>query len=214
VQIGSWVLREACRTLRRWQAEGLVDGSMRMSVNTSVRQLIEASFVEIVDRALADNDVAADSLVLEITESVMLADETAAIGALRALRARGVHIAVDDFGTGYSSLGYLKRLPVDGLKIDRSFIDGLGVEREKTAIVKAALAFARALDLSVTAEGIETDLQLEHLASLGCALGQGYRFAPALEPESLAELLRLGTRFPVPTVGAVAIAHEAGEPAA
>jgi diguanylate cyclase (GGDEF)-like protein/excisionase family DNA binding protein len=214
VQIGSWVLREACRTLRRWQAEGLVDGSMRMSVNTSVRQLIEASFVEIVDRALADNDVAADSLVLEITESVMLADETAAIGALRALRARGVHIAVDDFGTGYSSLGYLKRLPVDGLKIDRSFIDGLGVEREKTAIVKAALAFARALDLSVTAEGIETDLQLEHLASLGCALGQGYRFAPALEPESLAELLRLGTRFPVPTVGAAAIAHEAGEPAA
>jgi EAL domain-containing protein (putative c-di-GMP-specific phosphodiesterase class I) len=192
------VLREACRELRTWQLSGVCRPDVRVSVNVSVRQLSDPRFVAEVDSALAETGLPADCLVLEITESVMLADETIAIASLRELRTRGVHIAVDDFGTGYSSLAYLKRLPVDGLKIDRTFIDGLGVEREKTAIVRAALAFARALDLSVTAEGIETDLQLKHLADLGCRLGQGFRFAPPIEPEAFADLLRSAHRFDLP----------------
>ncbi len=221
VPIGAWVLGEAVRTLRTWQLDGSVDSTVRLSVNTSVRQLTDGSFVHEVDRVLAETGLPAGCLILEITESLMLADESRAIGALGELRARGVHIAVDDFGTGYSSLGYLKRLPVDGLKIDRSFIDGLGVEREKTAIVTAALAFARALDLSVTAEGIETELQLQHLVELGCPLGQGYRFSPPLDRAGLLLLLATGVPFHVPaplhaiaTEGAAAQAAAVGKPAA
>jgi EAL domain-containing protein (putative c-di-GMP-specific phosphodiesterase class I) len=120
-----------------------------------------------------------------------------------------VHVAIDDFGTGYSSLGQLRRLPVDEIKIDRSFVDGLGTEREKVAIVRAAIAFAKALDLSVTAEGIETEGQLALLADLRCRYGQGYRFAPALPGDRAAELLASGRRFDVP-----AAPSEVDDPAA
>lgn len=212
VPIGSWVLREACRTARAWFDAGLATPSLRISVNTSVRQLTDGAFVGEVERALADTHLPADCLVLEITESVMLTEETLAVTALRDLRARGVHIAIDDFGTGYSSLGYLKRLPVDGLKIDRSFIDGLGQDREKSAIVEAALAFAHALDLSVTAEGIETELQLAQLIELGCSLGQGFLFAPPLEPDTMRELLAASDWLPVGR--APARVTGLGEPAA
>jgi diguanylate cyclase (GGDEF)-like protein len=197
--IGGWVLREACRAFGAWRSAGVAADRLRLSVNTSVRQLADGSFPTDVERALADAGVSPEQLVLEVTESVMLADESAAIGALRRLRDAGVHVAVDDFGTGYSSLGYLKRLPVDEIKIDRSFIDGLGREREKTAIVRAAVAFARALDLAVTAEGIETQLQLEHLAALDCRYGQGYLFSPALPLDAAADLVASGRRFTVPT---------------
>ncbi|HET7027505.1 MAG TPA: EAL domain-containing protein [Candidatus Limnocylindrales bacterium] len=197
--IGRWALREACSAFGAWRAAGIAPEGLRLSVNTSVRQLADAAFPAEVERALADAGVSPEQLVLEVTESVMLAEETAAIATLRRLRDAGVHVAVDDFGTGYSSLGYLKRLPVDEIKIDRSFVDGLGREREKTAIVRAAVAFAMALDLAVTAEGIETELQLEHLAALECQYGQGYLFARPLTLDAAAELLRSGRRFAVPT---------------
>ena len=156
--------------------------------------------MEGVEAALADSRLAAGSLALEITESMMLADETAAIASLRRLRELGVHIVVDDFGTGYSSLSYLKRLPVDGLKIDRSFVEGLGEEREKSAIVRATIALARALGLTVTAEGIENATQLRRLLALQCDLGQGYHFAPPLQPDAMTALLaeRHQFRLPVP----------------
>jgi EAL domain-containing protein (putative c-di-GMP-specific phosphodiesterase class I) len=128
----------------------------------------------------------------------MLVDDSVAVEVLGALRRHGVHIALDDFGTGYSSLGYLRSLPADGIKIDRSFIDGLGAGREQAAIVEAAISFAHALDLSVTAEGIETDVQLETLRGLRCDLGQGFRFAPPLPSTDLEALLRSGTALDAP----------------
>jgi diguanylate cyclase (GGDEF)-like protein/excisionase family DNA binding protein len=198
VAIGSWVLREACRQARRWQREIRDARDLRISVNVSARELVESTFVEGVEAALADSGLAAGSLALEITESMMLADETAAIASLRRLRGLGVHIVVDDFGTGYSSLRYLKRLPVDGLKIDRSFVEGLGEEREKSAIVRATIALARALGLTVTAEGIENATQLRRLLALQCDLGQGFHFALPLEPDAMTALLAERHEYQLP----------------
>jgi EAL domain-containing protein (putative c-di-GMP-specific phosphodiesterase class I) len=198
VAIGAWVLREACRQARLWQKEMPGARDLRISVNASARELVEVSFVEGVEAALAESGLPPTSLALEITESMMLADETAAIAALRRLREIGVHIVVDDFGTGYSSLSYLKRLPVDGLKIDRSFVEGLGEEREKSAIVRATIALARALGLTVTAEGIETATQLRRLLALQCDLGQGYHFSPPLEPALLTSLLAERHQYRLP----------------
>jgi diguanylate cyclase (GGDEF)-like protein len=198
VAIGSWVLNEACRQARRWQREIRGARDLRISVNVSARELVEGAFVEGVQAALAQSRLAAGSLALEITESMMLADETAAIASLRRLRELGVHIVVDDFGTGYSSLSYLKRLPVDGLKIDRSFVEGLGQEREKSAIVRATIALARALGLTVTAEGIENATQLRRLLALQCDQGQGYHFAPPLEADAMTALLAERHQYRLP----------------
>ena len=141
VALGSWVAREACRQARQWQREQPDGRQIRMSVNTSAREVIETLFVSGIETALAESGLPAEFLTLEITESMMLADATTAIAALRRLRSSGVRIVIDDFGTGYSALSYLNQLPVDGLKIDRSFVQGLGIEREKNAIVRATIAF-------------------------------------------------------------------------
>lgn len=198
VAIGAWVLREACRQARAWQRAIRSARELRISVNTSARELVEGAFVEGVQAALAESGLAAASLTLEITESMMLADETAAIASLRRLRELGVHIVVDDFGTGYSSLSYLKRLPVDGLKIDRSFVEGLGEAREKSAIVRATIALARALGLTVTAEGIENAAQLRRLLALQCDLGQGFHFAPPLAKDEMTALLAEHHQYRLP----------------
>ncbi len=197
VPIGRWVLAEACRQARLWQREtSLAD--FAISVNSSACELAEPGFVAGVVGTLADTGLAPEHLTLEVTESVLLADETAAVGTLRELRAAGVHIAVDDFGTGYSSLSYLDRLPVDGLKIDRSFVQGLAPERGKSALVSATLGFARALGLTVTAEGVETDEQYRKLQELRCRLAQGFYLSRPLPAESLAQLLTSGRSYPPP----------------
>jgi len=198
VAIGSWVVGEACRQARQWQLANAAAPDVRISVNTSARELIEQGFVAGIEAALAASSLAPTSLTLEITESMMLADETASIAALRRLRNHGVRIVIDDFGTGYSALSYLNQLPVDGLKIDRSFVQGLGIEREKSAIVRATIAFARGLGLIVTAEGIETEAQLRHLVALKCDRGQGYWLNGPLEPEALESLLRRPVPYLVP----------------
>lgn len=189
VGLGAWVVREACRNARSWLDNKRVPAQFRISVNSSAREVVEAGFAAGILDALRESGLAADKLTLEITESMLLADETVAIAALNTLRAAGVRIVIDDFGTGYSALSYLNQLPVDGLKIDRSFVHGLGREREKGAIVRATIAFARGLGLVVTAEGIETEAQLRQLVGLHCDRGQGFLFARPLDADVVGSLL-------------------------
>jgi diguanylate cyclase (GGDEF)-like protein/PAS domain S-box-containing protein len=192
VPLGQWVLDQACDQLRRWREEGVPLGTV--SVNLSARQLAAGSFAMAVSEAIRRNALDPSSLSFEITESMLMEDVEFSIESLVGLKALGVRLAVDDFGTGYSSLAYLKRLPLDSVKIDRAFVDGLGTDPNDSAIVAAVVAMAGALGLAVTAEGVETPQQLEELRRLGCASAQGYLFARPLAPEVLGAVVRAGNR--------------------
>jgi diguanylate cyclase (GGDEF)-like protein/PAS domain S-box-containing protein len=176
VPLGAWVLAEACRQLREWHAASTTGRLLTMSVNLSPRQLAEPGLPSEVDAILHDSGVRADSVWLEITESTLMRDAESAVSALGALRALGLHLAVDDFGSGYSSLAYLERLPVEALKIDRAFVEGIGQRADSSAIATAIVSLARALRLRTVAEGIETTDQLRELRTVACELGQGYLF--------------------------------------
>ena len=191
VPIGMWVLEEACRQVKVWHAE--YGGSdLTLSVNLSARQFQHASLVPDIARILEQTGLPSRCLTLEITESVIMQDAPATMARLQALKELGVKLAIDDFGTGYSSLGYLKRFPVDVLKIDQTFVRGLGQDPEDSAIVRAIVTVAENLDLSVTAEGVETLEQLALLRELGCERGQGYYFARPLPADPLATLFAGG----------------------
>ncbi len=177
VPIGAWVLREACDQAARWTAESNYDIPLVVSVNVSARQLADDQLVATVRAALADSGLDPTLLMLEITETTLMADRDHAIDVLREITDLGVRIGIDDFGTGQSSLAYLRALPVHSLKIDGTFVDGLGRTPEGAAIISAVVHLGHALGLSVTAEGVETTAQLEELRSLGCDLGQGFYFA-------------------------------------
>ena len=179
-QIGGWVLREACLQAKEWQAHLPPDTPPVVSVNLSAVQLKHPSFVQEVARVIEETGVDPGSLILEITESMLMEDAERGVETLRGLKNLGLRIALDDFGTGYSSLAYLKKFPVDFLKVDRSFVDGLGCEPGDTAIVRAVMGLARALGLEVIAEGIETAGQLGLLREMDCDYGQGYYFAKPL----------------------------------
>ncbi len=181
VPIGSWALEQACRQAAAWHRGG---AAVTMSVNLSPRQLVEPILVDSVAAVLGRSDIDPDMIWLEITESTLMRDAESAVTTLRALRALGVHLSVDDFGTGYSSMSYLKRFPVEALKVDRSFIDGLGREPEDTAICTAVVSLAHALGLRAVAEGVETPEQLAELRTLGCELAQGYLFGHPAPPET------------------------------
>ena len=193
VQLGAWVLAEACRQGAQWivaRSEAGVTGRVpAMSVNISPQQLSEPGFIEVVARVLVDTGFPADSLWLEITEGALLRDPVAAIGILEGLRALGVHLSIDDFGTGYSSLSYLKRLPVEALKIDRSFVEQLDDGADDRAIVEAIVALGRALGIRVVAEGIERPGQAIELAGLGCHLAQGFLYAKPVAPSAIGDYL-------------------------
>jgi diguanylate cyclase (GGDEF)-like protein/PAS domain S-box-containing protein len=189
VPIGRLITEAACRQLRALRDAGSVDKTLTMSVNVSPRQAAEPGFAAEVGATLAATGLEPSALVLEITESLMLHESAVSDGLLRQLLEMGVGLVVDDFGTGFSALEYFKRFAVQGLKIDRSFIDGLGRSREDTAIVTATLAFASALGLSVTAEGVETVDQLERLRALGCPHGQGFLFSRPVPAADLPALL-------------------------
>ena len=187
IPIGEWALAEACRTVARWEEVGLLSPEFTMAVNLSARQVAQADLADKVRAVIAQSGPMASRLCLEITESVLM--EESSVGAMHALRDLGVSLSIDDFGTGYSSLGYLKRFPVDSVKVDRSFVDGLGVDSEDSAIVAAVVSLGHALGLSVVAEGVETSGQLRELLALGCDRAQGYWFSGPRDATEFAGLL-------------------------
>lgn len=189
VPIGEWVLAEACRQCKQWQDEEPGLEELVVGVNVSSRQLRKAQVIEATRRALRASGLAPDSLVLEMTESSMLHDDDEAVRVLQRLKESGVKIALDDFGTGFSSLSYLRRLPLDSLKIDMSFVDGLDSDTDSDRIVAAVIAMGHGLGLRIVAEGVERETQLDLLAARGCDLAQGFLFSPPLPPEALPGLL-------------------------
>ena len=192
VALGASILRDSLTQLARWRAAGHAFSRSTVAVNVGTRQLIDPDFYHLVAEVLAETGIDADSLWLEITETSLLADVKTTSVALRQLRSLGLHLAVDDFGTGYSSLTYLRRFPVEAIKIDRSFVGGLGLESDDTAIVDAVVKLGQALGLGVVAEGIESPLQMSMLRELGCDRGQGYLFGRP-RPAAIIERERTGT---------------------
>jgi diguanylate cyclase (GGDEF)-like protein len=182
VPLGAVVLAKACAQLARWRTDS-PDCGLHMAVNVSAAQFGHSSFVPTVASVLAETGLDPDALWLEITETNVMADAETAGDTLRAIRALGVHLSIDDFGTGYSSLAYLRRFPVEALKVDRSFIDGIGRNMEDEAIVAMIVSLAHTLDLLVIAEGVETIAQLDQLERLGCEVVQGYYFGRPVPAE-------------------------------
>jgi diguanylate cyclase (GGDEF)-like protein len=190
VPVGAEILTQACGHAARWLSEFPAFPHLRMTVNVAGAQIGHPSFVPTVAGALAQTGLAPDALWLEITETTIMADAAAAKHTLDVIRAYGVHLAIDDFGTGYSSLTHLRRLPVEALKIDRSFVAGIGRNHEDEAIVAMIATLARELGLHVVAEGVETVDQVLQLRRLGCATLQGFYFGASMPAEGVRQLLR------------------------
>jgi diguanylate cyclase (GGDEF)-like protein/PAS domain S-box-containing protein len=187
VPLGRWVLRAACAEVAAWRARGGPAAGVRLTVNVSGRQLADCdALARDVAAALAESGLPANALTLEMTESVLMQRTDETLERLAALKALGVRLAIDDFGTGYSSLAYLQRFPVDVLKLDKAFVDGVADEEGDRAIARTVIALGRALGLETVAEGIEREAQRAALAALGCAYAQGYLFARPLEAAAAA----------------------------
>jgi EAL domain-containing protein (putative c-di-GMP-specific phosphodiesterase class I) len=197
VPVGQWVLETACRQGARWQKQG---HRFVMSVNVAAKQLQRDRIVDSVYGALSASGFDADMLVLELTESALMQDVDATVTRLQMLKAVGVRLAIDDFGTGFSSLAYLQQFPIDILKIDRSFISGIGDADKSAAIIHTFVQLGKALGLEVIAEGIETDVQRNQLEAAKVDTGQGFLFARPLEAEAIDELLRDSDTIPVSLV--------------
>ncbi len=189
--LGEWVIRRACRQLQEWREAG--HAPIRLSVNLSSRQFMQANLVSMVERVLCETGVDPQYLELELTESMLMVDAQQSIEKLHSFRKLGLTLSIDDFGTGYSSLAYLKKLPIQTLKIDRSFINDLGIDDDNDTIVKATISMANNLNLKVIAEGVESRSQVDALNGYECAEVQGYLFAkPLASTEFLSYIMQHG----------------------
>jgi EAL domain-containing protein (putative c-di-GMP-specific phosphodiesterase class I) len=195
IPVGRWVLQEACRQAMEWRHAGQVT---RMSVNASARQLDADSLLDDVQRALDMSGLPANDLIIEITETSLMRNTKGAQKQLTALKSLGVRIAIDDFGTGYSSLSYLQQFPVDSLKIDKSFIDGMAKSPEGDALIHTLMQLGKALHLETLAEGIEESAQLSQLQTECCDVGQGFLFARPLPAEEVAVFFKPAKSSAVP----------------
>ena len=190
VPLGQWAIQEACRQVRVWQKEIPVDEPIALNVNLSGRQLRHPNIVRDIADALDDSGLLPSRLILEITESVLMVDTAATLSRLFELKSLGVRLAVDDFGTGYSSFAYLRRFPVDILKIDKSFVDGVATEPTASALVDAMIRIGKTLRLETVAEGVERAEQADSLRILECDIGQGYLFSRPLPSDAISTFLR------------------------
>jgi len=189
--LGEFALVQSCRQVKNWDDAGY--RPLRIAVNVSARQFRDPGFVETVERALRAAELDPGRLDLELTEGILVEKREEAVAILKRLKALGVQIAVDDFGTGYSSLSYLSRLPIDCLKIDRSFVNRVNEHGHDAAIAQAVISLAHSLGLRVVAEGVETAEQMGFLSAHGCDEGQGYLYSPAVRADAMANLLANGS---------------------
>ncbi|MCG3168786.1 MAG: hypothetical protein CALGDGBN_00293 [Pseudomonadales bacterium] len=194
LRLGEWVLREACRQLREWESSG--HGPLRMSVNVSAVQFHQQDFVTVLRTVLDETGVDPNHIELELTESVLMHNVDDVLQTLQEIRALGVSLAIDDFGTGFSSLNYLRRFPINRLKIDQSFVRGIEQTPANASITRAIISMAQSLSLEIVAEGIETGDEKQVLEDLGCEEGQGYYFARPLAASAVLEWLRSVDRTP------------------
>jgi EAL domain-containing protein (putative c-di-GMP-specific phosphodiesterase class I) len=195
--LGAWVLREACRQAAEWQrSTAHRDKPLALSINLSGRQLQVPEVVEDVAAALRESGLQPDSLVLEMTESVLMDDDENVLAILRRLKSLGARLAIDDFGTGYSSLSYLHRFPVDMLKIDRSFVERLSHASDNAELARTIVRLGQSLQLVTVAEGVEDSAQFLALRRMGCDVGQGYYFGKPMASEEISRLL--GDDAPAP----------------
>jgi diguanylate cyclase len=193
VQIGQWLLNEACRQASLWRQQGYSD--LSVAVNLSARQFRQTDLVSMIEATVSRHGLSPKNLVVELTESVVMSDADRAIEVLERLQAAGFEVAVDDFGTGYSSMSYLKRLPISKLKVDRSFVNDLGSSSKCDSIVKAIIALAHGLEMTVVAEGVETAQQLAFLRAFGCDQYQGFLYS---RPRTAADMAEFLARVPEP----------------
>jgi EAL domain-containing protein (putative c-di-GMP-specific phosphodiesterase class I) len=181
LELGRWVLSQSCRQLVKWRALGGDAANLTMSVNLSAMQLKDRGLVALVDQCLDECGLPGSAVKLELTETALQSDPPAITTTLKALRQRGIAILIDDFGTGYSSLSHLHLYPIDGIKIDRSFVDGAARSRSSAAIVNAVLSLGQSMGMEIVAEGAETAETIAHLDGRGCRLVQGYYFSRPLD---------------------------------
>jgi EAL domain-containing protein (putative c-di-GMP-specific phosphodiesterase class I) len=186
IAIGRWVLEEACRQGKRWHTFG---DPLSIAVNLSPRQLQDPELVDFVRSTLAATGLPPSSLLLELTETALMSEPDAGFEVIRRLKRLGIRLAIDDFGTGYSSLAYLHRLPVDVIKVDRSFIADLGLGSDRSTLARGVLELVRSLQVSTVAEGVETSGQLAALRDLRCQLGQGFIFSQPVAAGEITDLL-------------------------
>ncbi|GAB4530163.1 MAG: EAL domain-containing protein [Pleurocapsa sp.] len=195
VSIGQWVLKQACYQLYNWQKQFVNAADLRISINLASQQIKEPKFLEKLDEILTVYSLPKNSLHLEITETTLMDYRQETINLLTEIRARDIQLSIDDFGTGYSSLQYLNRFPINSLKIDRSFVQGMLEDRENFEIVKTIITLARTLKIDVVAEGVETLKQLKILKTFNCKLGQGYLFSKPIDTKSVEFLLQEPVEF-------------------